>query len=166
MSKLRPNFFDLFSLPVKFEIDLVDLEQKYLQLQTKFHPDKSSLGDINRSIEINEANKTLSDNFLRACYILNLEGIDILNDENSVRLDFEMLEEVLELQEEIEQISEQNQVQILQNKINEKVTGLILTAVESLEQKLLNQAAKNLVEAKYLKKSLKDLNTRKQKLRQ
>ena len=71
------NFFELFALKLNFEIDEIELEKKYLDFQKQFHPDISSSADIEKSIAINEAYKTLSDDFLRACYLLALKNIDI-----------------------------------------------------------------------------------------
>lgn len=154
------NFFSLFSLPQIFEIDLVELEKKYLEFQRQFHPDKSSSDDISQSIEINEAYKILSDDFLRACYILQLQGIDILHDEKAVRVEMATLEEAIELQEKISEISK-DEIDDLRKELNSKIKLLILEAMQNLETQA---SAQLLVKAKYLKKSLEDLKIRKQKL--
>ncbi len=154
------NFFSLFSLPQIFEIDLAQLEKKYLQFQHQFHPDKSSSDDISQSIEINQAYKILSDDFLRACYILQLQGCDILNDEKALKVEMATLEEAIELQEKISEISK-DEIENLRKELNSKIKSLILEAMQSLETQ---DAAQLLVKAKYLKKSLEDLKIRKQKI--
>lgn len=154
------NFFNLFSLPQIFEIDLAELEKKYLTFQHQFHPDKSSSDDISKSIEINQAYKILSDDFLRACYLLQLKGIDILHDEKALKVEMATLEEAIELQEKISEISK-DEIDDLRKKINSEIKSLILEAMQSLETQA---AAQLLVKAKYLKKSLEDLKIRKQKI--
>jgi Fe-S protein assembly co-chaperone HscB len=158
------NHFKKFSLPIKFEIDLADLEKKYFDLQSQFHPDISGLEDVEESIAINESYKILSDDFNRACYLLLLKGIDIKNDEKAIKPDLSTLEEVLELQEKITRISDKNEIEELRKKINEKIKQLIIKAVECFETLQTELSAQFLVKAKYLKKSLEDLKIRKHSL--
>jgi molecular chaperone HscB len=158
------NHFTSFSLPQVFAINLDELEKKYLQFQNEFHPDKSSSDDIFKSIEINEAYKILSDDFLRACHLLQLKSIDILNDEKAVKVDFTTLEHILELQEKIAEISDKNEIENLRKKINSEIKEIILQAVNLLETGEIKDSAQVLIKAKYLKKSLEDLKIRKQKI--
>ena len=39
---LQQNFFSLFGIPLRFQLDLVLLEQQYRALQSQVHPDKFS----------------------------------------------------------------------------------------------------------------------------
>jgi molecular chaperone HscB len=163
---MQKNHFEQFLLPVKFQIDLSELEKKYFALQSQFHPDVSKIEDIETSIAINEAYKILADDFRRACYLLLLAGIDIKNDEKAVRPDFSTLEEVLELQEKIAEISDKSAIAELKKKLDGEVQQLILQAMKHLEDARIETSAQILVKAKYLKKSLEDLKIRKQALRQ
>jgi molecular chaperone HscB len=158
------NHFEKFQLTEKFQINLTDLEKKYFDLQNQFHPDVSGLEDIEESIAINEAYKILSDDFNRACYLLSLKGIDIKNNEKAVKPDFSTLEEVLELQEKITEISDKNEIETLRKKLNEEIKQLISKAMECFEALQTELSAQFLVKAKYLKKSLEDLKIRKQKI--
>jgi molecular chaperone HscB len=158
------NFFEIFDLEEKFTLDVDALEKKYFAFQNQFHPDKSSADDISRSIEINEAYKILSDDFLRASYLLQLKGVDILHNEKATKVDMATLQHVLELQETISEIADKNQIEELRKKINSEFKQLILDGVKQLEAANLELAAQVLVKAKYLKKSLEDLKIRKQKL--
>lgn len=158
------NHFKTFALEENFTIDLDDLEKKYLQFQRQFHPDKSSSDDISKSIEINEAYNILSDNFLRACHLLQLKNIDILNDEKAVKVDISTLEKVLELQEKIAIMNNKSEIEDLYKNINLQFHNLILQAIECFEDAKINDAAQILIKAKYLKKSLQDLKIRKNKV--
>ena len=158
------NFFELFSLPVDFFVDQDALEKKYLEFQNQFHPDISSSSDISLSIEINAAYKILSDDFLRACYILKLNGVDIQNDEKAVKVDVATLERVLELQEKIAELADKNEIEELREKLNSEIKFLIAAAVKCFGSSEIQLAAQFLVKAKYLKKSAEDLKIRKRKL--
>jgi len=155
------NFFEIFSLPRKFEIDLSELERKYFEFQNQFHPDKSSADDVSKSIEINEGYKILSDDFLRACYLLELNGVDILKNEKAAKVDFATLEEVLELQEKIAEISNKDEIEELRKKISSEIKFLIMSFVKCFEGNDLEVATQFLIKAKYLKKSLSDLKLKK-----
>jgi len=158
------NYFKIFSLKEEFAIDLSELEEKYLKLQSQFHPDKSSVAEIEKSMLINEAYKILCDDFLRACHILSLNDIDLINDEKAVRVDMATLEEILKLQEKIAEISNLDEITKLQSGINLEIKSLITKAVEYFTANDFKVAAQFLVKAKYLKKSLSDLKERKRKI--
>lgn len=173
------NYFGFFGLNEKFEIDECELEAKYFQLQSEFHPDSSNLGDIEKSMLANEAYKNLSDDFLRACHLLKIRGIDILHDEKAVKIKHETLEEIIELQEKISflasdlkaknaTVSEpqesglQNSHQVpadlqqIKNKIETDYKSLIIDSMQSFAVNDLDSCAQNLVKARYLGKILKD----------
>lgn len=162
------NFFELFLLKPNFEIDQNELEKKYLDFQKQFHPDNISSGassaDIEKSILINEAYQTLSDDFSRACYLLALKNIDIRHDEKAIKPNMATLMEILELQERIAEISDKNEIENLRKEINKEFKGLILKSMNQLEANEIQASAQILVKAKYLKKSLEDLKIRKNKL--
>lgn len=155
------NYFEIFELPQSFLIDEALLEKKYLEFQNQFHPDKSSSADISKSIEVNEGYKILADDFTRACYILQLKGIDILNDERAVKVDMATLAEQLELQEEISEMTDKVEMENLRKNLIVEVKKLISQAMEAQET---SHSAQLLVRAKYLKKSIEDLKIRKNKI--
>ncbi len=161
---MNKNFFELFKLETKFEIDLANLEQKYLQFQNQFHPDKADASEIEKSIQINEAYEALSDDFLRACHLLSLKDINILTDEKAAKVDHETLVKVLELQEKISEISNKDELEELRKKINAEVKFLIAAFVKAYEANEVELAAQFIIKTKYLKKSLKDLKERKKKI--
>ncbi len=157
------NYFEIFTLPENFTLDEILLEKKYLEFQKAFHPDNSSSGDALKAIEINEAYKILADDFLRICHLLQLKGIDILNDEKAVKVDFATLEEQLNLQEKISEIENKEEIEMLQKQLKLEVKELISTAAKLLEASDLELCAQKLIKCKYLKKSLEDLKIKKKK---
>jgi len=83
MLDLTQNYYDLFGLPVAFEVDLSALAARYRELQRIVHPDRHASGtDQQRRLSLqgatylNEALGTLKDPLLRARYLLALRGVD------------------------------------------------------------------------------------------
>src|SRR5271165_6942973 len=75
------DYFAMLELPHRLWLDMGALEQKFLQLSWKLHPDnfvKSSEAErqisLRRSSELNDAYRTLRDPVTRVEYLLALEG--------------------------------------------------------------------------------------------
>ncbi|MDX2049740.1 MAG: Fe-S protein assembly co-chaperone HscB [Rickettsiaceae bacterium] len=122
------NFFNIFGLEEKFDLDKESLELKYLALQKIYHQDTYGINDpentgdiitnISKSLDINSAYKTLKDDFLRAHHILNLKGIHLNDDQESrKKIDQEFLIEMLETMEFLENITEFNDLIIFRDNL-------------------------------------------------
>jgi len=154
------NYFEIFSLPVSANLDLEDLEQKYLNFQKEFHPDKSSSSDIEKSIAVNEAFDVLKNNLSRVSHILQLNGIDLEDDTKSPKVDYATLTEVLEIRETIPEKNFE-QIEILKKELNKKIKSLISQTILKIDEKNFLEAAQILIKAKYFDKTLQDLKKRK-----
>src|SRR3990167_5428696 len=104
------NHFELFGLPVAFDIDTDELAVRYRALQRRVHPDKfANASDQDRRLSlqmtalINEGFHTLKDPVRRGLYLLSLRGID-LGDETDTTMDPAFLLEQMELREELEEV--------------------------------------------------------------
>jgi molecular chaperone HscB len=76
---LTQNYFELFNLPEKFQIDLVMLQENYRAIQKEIHPDRFATSSENekvqsmiKSTQANDAFQTLKYPIKRAKYILSL----------------------------------------------------------------------------------------------
>ena len=160
------NFFEIFALPPRFEIDLDDLEKKYLEFQKRFHPDtislRASTANIEQSITINEAYKILGNPISRASHILQLNSINIEDDSNAPRPDMTTLEEILKLQEKVAKVTE-DEVENLRKYLSSKIKSLLEEVAVKLEKQDFKTAAQVLMKVKYFDKTLRDLK-RKNKL--
>ena len=63
------NYFELFAIEQKYDIDQKLLQTQYFSLQAKYHPDRSQNeferhGNLEYSMLINEAFKILQDDYL------------------------------------------------------------------------------------------------------
>lgn len=84
------NHFELFGLPVSFEIDLSTLDTAYRKIQNQVHPDKFASGtDTEKRVAMqwttraNEAYQTLKKPLKRAAYLCELNGVDIAAESNT-----------------------------------------------------------------------------------
>lgn len=111
---LSQNYFELFEIPVSYDVDLNQLQQRYRDLQKTVHPDKyASASSQERRIsmqqtsQINQALHTLKHPVERAVYLLQLKGVDFTMD-NETTMDAGFLMEQMEMREQLESIREQN----------------------------------------------------------
>jgi molecular chaperone HscB len=104
------DYFTLFGLPRKLWIEMSALEQKFLQLSWKLHPDNFVNApaeereiSLKRSSELNDAYRTLRDPVGRVEYLLAIEGARI-EGQNKQPAPPELLEEVFELNESLDEL--------------------------------------------------------------
>jgi molecular chaperone HscB len=106
------DYFAIFGLPHKLWIEMSALEQKFLQMSWKLHPDNfvnSSEEERERSLkhssELNDAYRTLRDPVARVEYLLSIEGAR-KEGEHKQQAPPELLEEVFELNESLDELRE------------------------------------------------------------
>ena len=150
------NFFTLFSLPIKFSINLDDLEKKYFFFQRQFHPDAAGVAEIENSMDVNEGYEILRNPLRRAAHILQLNNIDVEKDGGAIKPDMATLSEVLEIQESIFDLDIQGIVD-LKKYLNNKINSSLEDIAAKLDNKEFMAAAQLLIKAKYFDKILRDL---------
>ena len=108
----RIDHFALFELPRKLWIEMSGLEQKFLQLSWKLHPDnfvnasaEEQESSLKRSSEVNDAYRVLRDPVARVEYLLEIEGAR-KEGEHKQQAPPELLEEVFELNESLDELRE------------------------------------------------------------
>jgi molecular chaperone HscB len=106
------DFFALFEMPRKLWIEMNALEQKFLQLSWKLHPDNFVNATVTErelslkhSSELNDAYRVLRDPVARVEYLLSLENVR-KEGEHKQQAPPELLEEVFELNESLDELSE------------------------------------------------------------
>ena len=106
------DFFSMFEIPRKLWVEMGALEQKFLQLSWKLHPDNFVKAtpeereiSLKRSSELNDAYRTLRDPVARVEYLLAVEGAR-KEGQNKQQAPPELLEEVFELNESLDQLRE------------------------------------------------------------
>ncbi len=106
------DYFALFEMPRKLWIEMSGLEQKFLQLSWKLHPDNFVNAteqerelSLKHSAELNDAYRTLRDPAGRVEYLLGIEGAR-KEGEHKQQAPPELLEEVFELNESLDELRE------------------------------------------------------------
>lgn len=108
-SDFQQDFFSLFNLPARFQIDNNLLEQNYRVLQAQVHPDKfSHLSEAEKrlsaqwSTRVNEGYQTLRSSLNRARYLLSLHGVDT-QEESNTAMPTDFLMQQMEWREALEE---------------------------------------------------------------
>ena len=106
------DYFAVFGMPRKLVVDLSLLEQKFLQLSWKLHPDnfvnaseQEQELSLKKSSELNDAYRALRDPLARVEYLLQIEG-ERKEGEKKQQAPPELLEEVFELNESLDELRE------------------------------------------------------------
>jgi molecular chaperone HscB len=106
------DYFALFEMPRKLWIEMNALEQKFLQLSWKLHPDNFVNAteterelSLKRSSELNDAYRLLRDPVARVEYLLGIENMR-KEGERKQQAPPELLEEVFELNESLDELRE------------------------------------------------------------
>jgi molecular chaperone HscB len=120
-SKIQPppggDYFQVFSLPRGFQLDLPALEQEFYRLSRKVHPDRFARAGENEqqwsladTALLNDAYRTLKDPLFRTEYLLKLEGAELGEEfsgkdrKDPSRVPADLLEEVFELNMQLEEM--------------------------------------------------------------
>ncbi|KJE90842.1 hypothetical protein CAOG_02084 [Capsaspora owczarzaki ATCC 30864] len=125
---LSGTYFDLFGLPVSFDLDTANLERLFRQLQWKLHPDRFSQKSpteqeysTHHSSTVNKAYDVLKVPLKRAQYLLHLKGIEI-EERSTADLQMpELLMEVMELNERIDQAQSEAEVKEIAADIEDQL---------------------------------------------
>lgn len=128
------NYFELFSIPQSFDIDLKMLEKHYLEMLSRVHPDTAvQLSDTERRLTLqwatltNEAYQTLKRPLERARYLLGLMGIQTREDDNTA-MPREFLLEQMEWRETLHQsilLKNETAIEALETQIRNERTSLL-----------------------------------------
>jgi molecular chaperone HscB len=109
---INADYFTYFGLPHKLWMGMDGLEQKFLQLSWKLHPDnfvntteRERELSLQRSSKLNDAYRVLRDPVARVEYLLELEGMR-KEGEHKQQAPPELLEEVFDLNESLDELRE------------------------------------------------------------
>ena len=164
----RPNHeneFKIFGVEEKFDLNLEELEEKYLKLQRLFHPDKYStcsdqeikLSTLHSSL-INDAYQKLCDNNARAELLLKVKGYSVLLENRSFN-DSDILEQIMDIQNEcLEATNLESKKNVLKN-LNSVILVSLNDLKSSFAEKKYEEANKINIKLSYLEKMKKNLKS-------
>lgn len=126
------DFFALFGLPRRQDIDAIELETRYRDLQARVHPDRHAhlppaeqRVAMQQATRVNEAYLTLKDPLKRACYLLALAGHDAQLETNTA-MPVEFLMAQMELREAVATARENGDsaaLDTLQRRLRKAIRG-------------------------------------------
>ncbi len=103
------NHFELFGLPVQFDIDIASIAERYRELQRATHPDQFATGTeqeqriaVEQAALVNDAYQTLKSPLKRAQYLLELNGTPL--DDTDTRMEPMFLMQQMEMREALENV--------------------------------------------------------------
>jgi len=164
------NYFELYSLPISLQPDQSAVKEKFYELSRKYHPDLHSMAAsdeqadiLEKASQVNMAYKIFIHPDETIKYVLQLKGL--LQEEEKYQLSPDFLMEVLELNEQALDVSEQADIDRLtqtihefQNKIYEPVETIVANYQEGVTtEKELLQVKEYYYRKKYLDRILAGL---------
>lgn len=123
------DYFEVFGLERKLEIDTAALQDRFYKLSREFHPDRFTLrppADQQNALEmtslLNDGLRVLRDPVRRAEYVLSQRGFDI-STQRTKDVPPELLEEVFELNMALEE-SDKGQLDQFRSRFQSMLAGI------------------------------------------
>jgi molecular chaperone HscB len=145
------NHFELFGLTPAYALDLEHLDRAYRDIQSKVHPDRFvHAGDAERrasmqmTTQVNEAYRTLKSPVQRAKYLLELNGMDVAFETNTV-MPPEFLMEQMALREKLEEAKNGSDLDLISRELAVERREIEHQIEEKIDSKQDFAAAKELV---------------------
>ncbi len=154
---MTQTHFELFDLPVSFDIDQQQLAQRYREMQKAVHPDRfAGASDHERRISvekaarINDAFQVLKSPQRRARYMLELLGVSF-DDEKDTAVDPAFLMEQIELREALGELGNSSEAlheltRIMQD-INRRIDSVMKEVADYFQREELNDDEKNSIKS-------------------
>jgi len=159
------HYFELFNIPVSYDVDINVITARYLELQRIVHPDRyadksdrEQLIAVQKAAEINDALSVLKHPVKRAEYMLSEKGHDIRAEQKTLQ-DPLFLMQQMELREALEELSQsedpdsaieafENEIKLLDKQYSAELTSQL----NSDDEKKLIEAADNIRKLKFVYK--------------
>lgn len=160
------NHFELFGLPVSFELNLSELDQAYRTIQNQVHPDRYvTASDAEKRVAMqwttraNEAYQILKRPLKRAAYLCELHGTDLATESNtSMPAAFLMQQmEWREALDEIRSCQNADQLYALEQEVQSSLKSTINNIATACHQKDFALAAQLIRASMFMEKILSDI---------
>ena len=155
---MNGDFFALFDLRPEFNLDVMELESRYLALQQQFHPDRfagksgaEKLSAQSRAADINLAYETLKDPLLRANHILRLSGVDFDIARDRTVHDQDILIEMMERREELE-CAEPAKLAVIGQRLELDIAALLQNLSQLIAEEKWDKCTVAMLRFQYLRK--------------
>ncbi|KAL3347321.1 hypothetical protein AABB24_021146 [Solanum stoloniferum] len=156
------DYFQIFGLEKKYEIEGENLERKYKDWQRKLHPDlvhtksqKEREYAAEQSARVIDAYRTLTDPLSRAIYLLKLEGVHV--DEEEKINDVELLTEMLEIRETVEEADDSQALKQIQGQIQGKFEQSSISFADAFQSRKYEEALAAIRRLTYYKRANEEI---------
>ena len=169
--------FVVLGLPRKFEIDLAAAETAYKDLSRQLHPDRFAKADprarkaaLARTVEINDAWRTVKDPVKRAEYLLELsgfglggddrKGVDEARETKKVAAPPAFLIEILELRDELaaaQRAGDAVKVAFMADEMRGRAAETMKALAAALETGKFEEGARSLSALRYYQRFLDEV---------
>ncbi len=160
------NHFELFQLPISYELDRTALDTAYREVQSRVHPDKFvQASDAEKRVamqwatQANEAYQTLKDPIKRATYLCNLHGVDLQTESNTA-MPAAFLMQQMEWREAFDDArhgSDTKAMMALEKELNLALKNQTAAAGVAISQNDFATAAQQIRACLFLEKFLNDI---------
>jgi len=129
------NYFELYDIPVSFQVDPALLKKKHSELSRQYHPDSSTNAEEGQSAvqgnasQVNKAYKIFQDQDETIQYVLKIKNL--LTEDEKYELDPQFLMEVMDINEELVELELDEKQEQLMN-VEQKTNRLLLKIYEDV----------------------------------
>ncbi|MEY4456802.1 MAG: iron-sulfur cluster co-chaperone HscB C-terminal domain-containing protein [Sediminibacterium sp.] len=161
------NYFELFGLPIGFQVDTNKLRAAFMDIQRASHPDKFAQSNsyeqdeaLERSALANKGFSLLNNKDQIMPYVLELKGIIDADEKYALSPDFlmemmELNEAWMEADDESAKQSILSQIKAIQDEILEPIKGYLeMDQIDSISQEAMLQIKEYYYKKKYLDRIL------------
>ncbi|KAK1434993.1 hypothetical protein QVD17_00748 [Tagetes erecta] len=148
------DYFRIFGLEWKFDIEDGSLEGMYKNWQKKLHPDLVHTKSkeereyaAEQSARVIDAYTTLRKPLSRAIYLMRLEGVEV--DEEQTVSEPELLGEIMEIREAVEEAADSQALKKIQSQMEEKLRHWSNAFANAFGSKIFDEALKSIQRMTY-----------------
>ncbi len=127
------NHFALLNFPPAFDLNMQALESAYFAAQRQYHPDRFAgkppaerAAALERSADINRAYEALKNPLPRAQYLLQLQGIAVGTEADSVKPSPGLLTETMKWREQIAEAKNAEEL----DKLDEALNKILIRSIK------------------------------------
>ena len=165
------NYFKIFSLSSQYDVDLGELEKRYIEIQKSTPPDKLANNTaeerfiaFNNSIDINNAYSQLKDPLLRAKNLLFLKNINI-DQEIRKNVTPAILAKSFSEREQLEEIIDNKMLRLFLATTKKTITEIVDELSSCFEKNDIKGAITSTINLQYKTKLLSEIKVKLKKLR-
>lgn len=170
----KQNYFELFGLPVQYDLDENVMASNFRKLQAEHHPDRfaADSDEAKRVAQqatgfINAAQDTLKSPRLRARYLLTLKGVDF-DDEVDTTSDMVFLMSQMARRETLEAIPQASDpleaIDHLSQEVKKENLALQRSFVEALDAGELSDAKQVVLKLKFFERLMNEIKQLEERL--